>query len=767
MRHRHFTSRCLPLLMRFDGERPTAFLKDVHPSLQPKPLPVDYTPFPLPKYDTAMGFGPTRLQSIPDIAKAKKAMVDEAGQWFEQASDSISSSQRPADPTVDEQENVMSCLSTTSGTPYVQQPGYPLLDRLVCMRSLEDLLHQYSSNTCATRRAAAICDIAHSLDRWSIAELKIMFATLSESFDPDGFGIKFVARRVHGYQLPFEVSSPLHHAFRLLMELLDEHFEGTALQQIHQDPTLLVSMIEFYARTKVFQTDLWHSVSHERKSNMTTGLQSKSHNKHYFNKAYFRSVFSEVEDLLSGDVDNQIGQASTLVSRLSMSDIAELFCALTSIDEKGAVAGAVTDALIAEFLAQLQEQRTVADELQLAKLDQLVGKLAFAASMAGVTNHFLDAAADACSTPSELLLMYFAHRAKKLPCDRVVELVKKNADVTVSLLEKGDVDAAAALVSGARELLMTVDNVETARSLSSNFAVGANSLACVRHVAAVAPMWLNHVSQQMTAPIAKQTRLKTYLTQLDRINRMTAAYIFHSSYIEKDMMPFISALRLVRSGKSCMIVTTQSTLLLEHTATNAADRQHRQRAERALKIIAHEAKNGIVHIVPFEEELMLRDSGLYFDEDVIAWSLIARLVHDAPATKPFFLVSENSTAARPHKHVRNSTSMHLCASKDLLYIKPSLKAGQVGMSKITNTFSSHEISLQTKRPALTKSVRDKAFSTRDFAIRRAMLAFRRDRPLFDKYRVHARNTTPGVGRGNATNVSYAGLGYHTPDHALP
>lgn len=38
--------------------------------MMPKNVSKTFTPFPLPKYDADLGYGPVRLRDIPDIAVA-------------------------------------------------------------------------------------------------------------------------------------------------------------------------------------------------------------------------------------------------------------------------------------------------------------------------------------------------------------------------------------------------------------------------------------------------------------------------------------------------------------------------------------------------------------------------------------------------------------------------------------------------------------------------------------------------------------------------
>lgn len=47
-----------------------------HPSMKPKPVNPAFTPYPLPKYDASMGFGPVFLKNIPDVYHTQQRMAE-------------------------------------------------------------------------------------------------------------------------------------------------------------------------------------------------------------------------------------------------------------------------------------------------------------------------------------------------------------------------------------------------------------------------------------------------------------------------------------------------------------------------------------------------------------------------------------------------------------------------------------------------------------------------------------------------------------------
>lgn len=401
-----------------------------HPSMKPKPVSPSFTPYPLPKYDSSMGFGPVFLKNIPDVYRTQQRMASAAEKQFgkgeergeegeregvrihtsrgtdygfssfdpsclrvppqgdvgrrrtgtpttalaesremDQSRDeeeekremeyhsrlppsytpllqAASSSSFGASPRVGGIEVTNSTTPTTVSMeqgselpgPLPMEEGYPagiptdspsmkmteeghphssppfppssymvegdthlrVLDRLVCRRSLEDLLHQFNARPQREARTATILDLASTLSLRRTEELTRLFYEVTSVFSTSsgstqaggggGVGLQFLVAKVVKFGRPYYVTDELMKAYLVLLSSATEYFvekaphhlfcetlssskdlssSPAAYPNVEGFPSaaLCIQLLHFMALLRVFQPNLWFSPNPNAPSN--------------------------------------------------------------------------------------------------------------------------------------------------------------------------------------------------------------------------------------------------------------------------------------------------------------------------------------------------------------------------------------------------------------------------------------------------------------------------------------------------------------------
>lgn len=388
------------------------------PSMKPKAVHLAFTPYPLPKYDPSLGFGPVALQNIPDIHHAQQRIFAEAsspssspsqqrtvttawqqasafhkkedvpeqateaeGPLFSMTEHTGGQTERPspllfstasrvageqgkkwplsfADGDAEEGEAMETRTprysgseetTTTAKPPHAQEteeeaswmlahsgsaartptpaweddatppapPSYfvegderrRILDRLVCRRSLKDLLHQFTSRPQREARTAAVLDLASTLSLRRTEELTTLFYELTSLFatssgntqagDGLGVGLQFLVAKVAKFGRPYYVTDELMKAYLVLLSSATEYFTRVAPHHLFPpyfsfstaassppplasvvtfspetisaegsaSASLCIQLLHFMAMLRVFQPNLWYSPNPNAPSN--------------------------------------------------------------------------------------------------------------------------------------------------------------------------------------------------------------------------------------------------------------------------------------------------------------------------------------------------------------------------------------------------------------------------------------------------------------------------------------------------------------------
>lgn len=340
-----------------------------------------------------------------------------------------------------------------------------------------------------------------------------------------------------------------------------------------------------------------------------------------------------------------------------------------------------------------------------------------------------------------------------------------------------------ALVESGTELLQSLSDKELARTYAQRENFDTTMLTAVRHMSAVAarlgtqdPAWSVYpltrtvngglpdtnavLACLRTHPVPYLTTfegrrvhpVRTFIANLDYVKTMDNVFILHSSGVATHVNGLISVVRRLRSGKDALIVTASCLRALQAAALYGRTEKIRGRADRALDIVACELEAGRAILLPVSEELYLHDAGTYCDEDLMLWTLAAYLARDLPLVKVHTVISRLSPARNPH-HMLKAEFSPVADATDLYNASTPL----------LQSLRSKELRSLTHHPLLQRPVADRPQSLYNVNPIRARFVYRRDKALFDKYHVTARNLAPGFSQG-ALGSDLRGLGFYTPDH---
>lgn len=271
--------------------------------------------------------------------------------------------------------------STLAQAGYTQEVGYPLLDRLVCQRPLEELLRQVAEHPHDEGKSAAMADITHNLPSYSNAELVLLLDTLVTLFDTTekGKGLNFLKQMIRTKGRPYRNTGPLLPAFQNFLEALEEVLVETQPERWWGDRTttdpesdsnnnmaaaaggglLMRSVLHFGAAIHVFEQNLWYTSQETSLSNMADTSHGRGLNPFTAHKKYFFALYDEMVRMVSSDIPRPPSATSDttttmvpFVSRFSLEEICDVLSGFAAIDPQGAVPGPVAQQLVQQALVE-------------------------------------------------------------------------------------------------------------------------------------------------------------------------------------------------------------------------------------------------------------------------------------------------------------------------------------------------------------------------------------------------------------------------------
>ncbi|CAJ1027831.1 hypothetical protein, conserved [Leishmania lindenbergi] len=828
-------------------------------SMYPKEVSSDFTPFPLPKHDASMGFGPLRLRNVPDIEEARARMAKAAQspprgnastQLKEEDSDgaeavsalweelsgetTVTSVGVAATPALASSPEALEALPRPSDPQGEDLGGYhvhrhfPLIDVLECDRSVNDLLAQFWNRPQREARAATVLDFAATLQRRSNDELTRVLYELSSLFEWDGNGLQFIAAKVAKYGRSYTVSSELTKAFVHLVDGMTVTFVEEQPHRLAESPALLVQVLHFLALIKILEPNKWYTLNPNAPQNRADYMHPRGVNRTSAHVMTGRVLLEFLEDMVTsghdlkgedgineqqeGLVHSHLPQHATyrFTEGWSENDILDVLAGFSGIMPDGKALSPVVCALLDELWMRWSKVDFVlAGPEQAAQLERLYMMLQVMdiqrdAVLDALLGGQLRAHDAARSTPTSPAL--FCERDDTPPLalapaltrtrgpdffsavsrDKRTEVKEAALQLLASSLAKARDDGNAALhqalVESGTELLQSLESKAAALLFAQREQFDVVALRAVPHMADVAerlveqrteaPFFpltasagglpdtaavLAHLSLHPTQYLVfcKGRRVHPVRTLVSNLNHVAAVenvFLLHSSGVLKCVDALVAVARRLRSGKDALIVTASCLRALQVAAQYGATEKRRATADRALDIVSYELEAGRAILTPVTDELYLHDAGTYCDEDLMLWTLAAYLARDVPLVKVHTIMSSRSAARNPQHTLRGEHSP--LTSTDDLYNKST---------PLLQSLRSKELRAVTHHHVVQRPVRDRPQTLYNVSPIRARFVYRRDKAMFDKYHVTARNLAPGFSQG-ALNSDLRALGFYTPDH---
>nr|CCC94757.1 conserved hypothetical protein [Trypanosoma congolense IL3000] len=802
------------LWLRFDRDPASDAVRyrPLPESMQPKRLEDDFTPFPLPKFDDDLGYGPVRLQNIPDIEVAKersqrdkftlsRVMLHDtvmgegtAAEATEGCSDSAAVS---VTETMEKEDHPTSSYAT--GSPlqtispgeedddvmagYAVSKDFPLIDRLYCTRSIDDLIYQFEHRPHNESRSAALADMASSLPLRSDAELLRMLESISSPFPPDGRGLNFLTVKVRKYGRPYYVSNMLLTAYVNLINAATVVLVHEQPWRLSDNPALFIQLLHFMALIKIFEPNKWFTFSDNAPSNRADYKHPTGIN----NSTAFWGTGEELFDfmvrLVQPGGDGAVSSVLELCSDDQLVDLLSGFCAVLP---DGKATGDVFNAITRAFLQRL---RGKALEPCTPKAFSTIERMYFVTVLcdAGIDELLQLLLADSSCPRGPDFFAAVARTKEAAIQQKALALLQESLDVASAKREEV---AILALLESGYELLLSVRDKVAAYAFAVNNMFDYHILNSFQHCSTVAerlrdeqtsiasniPETLRDVQAQLrtsnerralgkTATAAQvegnshhtvvsaRCSIRTMLSQLEYLNSVDNVFILHSSLLRTATNQLVAAVRRLSSGKDSLIVTMSCLRSISVKSVTSHDAKERTACATALDIIAYELEKGRAVLLPLSEEILLHDAGTYCDEDLMLWTVAAFFARELPLVKVHTLIHSGCTARNPYRFLKGGHN--LLVSSFSLHDKEA---------PLLSSLYSKELKLVTHNVRLMKQVCDRKCTLNWYNPVRARFVYRRDKALFDKYHVTARNLAPGFSRG-ALGHDWRGLGVYTPDHS--
>ncbi|KAG8346040.1 hypothetical protein ERJ75_000193700 [Trypanosoma vivax] len=776
--------------------------KPLPESMQPKQVGENFTPFPLPKYDEDLGYGPVRIRNVPDIEAAKERQrcrgvaLMEASLYDDSHDEDVlkgekSIGEQPsnaADPPKDE------CLAAPPQAPtrlageglldgYSASSDNPLIDRLQCNRSIGELIAQFEERPEIESRTAAIWDMASTLQHRSDEDLSRMFAAIVSPFSIDGGGLNFLSVKVSKFGRPYFVSSCLTSAYVGLVDAATVMFVQEQPWRLMRSPALFIDLLNFMALIKVFEPNKWFTPTEHAVSNRADYKHPRGTNSLTAFWGTGEELFDFMVELVRPQGD---GVAPPDIFGLFTDEqLVDLLNGFSAVMPDGKAIGHVFNSIMGSFLQRVRRRKgemLAANDLVTMERMYLTSVLSDA-NCEELLRHLLH------ETSSPRGPYFFAAVARSRDAilhRKALVLLQESID---DALGREDKPLLQALLESGSEFLLSMRDKGEAYNFAQKNEFDYRILASFEHFQAVAarlrteavdiatriPSSLRNIQEQLIALNSTRTLrpmtptgstedgtplttarpfkpMMTVLSQLERLNDMDSVFVLHSSFLSKSADQLISAVRRLSSGKDSLIVTMACLRALSVKSFTSPKRGEREACGRALEIVAYELEKGRVTLLPFSEEVLLHDAGSYCDEDLMLWTVAAYVARELPLVKMYTLIDKNCPACTPYRFLKGGHN--LLVSSYSLYDKEA---------PLLSALYSKELRLVTHNVSLRTPVRDRKSTLYNYNPVRARFVYRRDKALFDKYHVTARNLAPGFSRGGLRH-DWRGLGLYTPDH---
>eukprot|EP00796_Vickermania_ingenoplastis_P008705 gene8705-6121_t len=771
------------------------------PSMRPKTVAPDFTPFPLARHDAALGFGPTTLQDIPDVLTAQQRM-------------SVAKKEAPA-LSLEEQEREQAVASgvavgdasTPAATPFptgisaphaapspppyvvVGDASLKVMDRVECRRSIDDLVEQFRSRPEREARAATVLDLAATLSRRSDTEVVRMLEELSAPFSIDGNGLQFLTTKVVKFGRPYWVGSELMNAYIALVEAATDFFTLVEPGRLAASPQVCAQLLHFFALIRLLEPNRWFSPNPNSPSNRGDYSHPRGVNLLIAHRGLGEPLLDAMEGLVTSSHPG-------FFNACTLTDLVDLLRGFAAVEPSGRPRGEVLEGL----WRHVRRHLAAADAPAAEPLEKLYFTLA-SVGAAEKRHAVLQLLLRLATGPTGLLLGpdVFAAASQERDEDLKQRLVVDHLERSLAAAAQDTMGPAATqrllgLVEASQELLMSLKDKAWATEFARRHQYdrvslegvgeghevvgerlqleaitrekGIPAVALLGHTASGSRTTLLELLAQGKCPQREDRYLtryrrkrahpvRTLLSDLPHIRGLTSIFLFHSSAVRSSVQPLLSAAHRARGGKETMICTAQSLqalAALAHYGCGDGKASEPDTARRALVILAQELCKGRMVLLPFTEELLLHDAGVACGEDLMLWTVAAFLAREIPLVKVHTLLHPFSIARRPYHMLKGGHST-LRSTEDLYNRATPLLAAM--SSKLLPSVT-HHVRLQ-------QPVRDPPNRLHKINPVRARFLYRRDKALFDKFHVTARNVPPGFAQG-ALDSDLRGLGFYTPDH---
>jgi len=732
------------LLMRFDGPSRTTHdendggappqqprLAELPETMQAKEVSPSFTPFPLPMYDEAMGFGPTRLRNIPDVELAAQRVeqrrttttsttmfadesgMDEAAAFLATMEDDDAVPHSSLHDALDQAEPATSSGAAAKEAAnddnaaddwfggYVADERFPIVDRLTCRRTVTELLHQFLQRPERIARTATILDLASTLQQRSNAEVEVVLYELSQLFSPHGNGLRFLTTQVVKFGRPYSVSSELTSAFISLVEALTEMLVEAQPQRLAESPAMLVQLLHFLALIKVFQPNKWYEMNANSPQNRADYSHPQGINR---NTAYQRVG----EDLFDAVAESLLRPGG--LQGFSLMELVGTLGGLIGVVERPD--GALTTALVEAILQRwASENNSAKVEENTAVMEQLY----FLLAMTETTEYndvllarLMDAEGGNVRLPKILptrgpSFFAAAGRDAREEVRRAATQMLEEAITTAKSAK--DEELVAALVDAGHGLLLSRRAKDEAVSVAQRLHLNALSLQHMPAMKTVADRLHAeeeerhaHASSSSSSPHGHQHTylvehegrlfhpIRTFTSSLEYLRSLNNMYLLHSSVVGNSISSLTSCVQRLQTGKDGLVVSYSCLRELSALSYTAEAENTRMLAKRALRILAEQLAKGRVVLLSYAEEVELHDAGTYCNEDLILWTVAAYCAREMPLLKVHTLMSSTSIARNPHHFLKGEHSP-LTRSTDLY--DPSLPLLRALRSKELRSITHH------------------------------------------------------------------------------
>ncbi|EAN79140.1 uncharacterized protein TEOVI_000280200 [Trypanosoma equiperdum] len=810
MLRRFALTSSVALRLRFerDSGHNTVRYRPIPESMQPKHLEDNFTPFPLPKFDESLEYGPVRLRNIPDIEAAKErrrgsrlaateVLLQETLQEENQFATSgkgdgnmaIAITERHTEdvttPAADSRfpsQTMSPCSHEEEMRGYVVSRDYPLIDRLHCTRSIEELVAQFEDRPQIESRVAALADMASTVSFRSDEELLRMFTAISAPFSVDGRGLNFLTVKVSKFGRPYYVPNSLLPAYVNLVDATTIALVREQPWRLSASPALFIQVLQFMALIKVFEPNKWFTFSDHAPSNRADYRHAIGVNHSTAFWGTGEELYDFMVELLRVEDDGRIPTMLDLCTREQMVDLLSGFCGVMPGGKAvGDVFKTITDAFLrrvrndisgswgAHDWAIVERMYLVTVLCDAGNNEILQLLLSDTASPRGPD--FFAAVSRTKDTPTKkraLCLLQEAIDNASVKADKVtlLGLLESGSEFLLSLVDKGVAHTFATqnlfdyrILNSFLHCSLVADRLRVEQSVITSRIPSSLRDVQVQMLMSNERNALNPLTSSLpgnsgaiaTAPKLKRP-LMTMLSQLEYLNSIDSVFILHSSLMATSTDQLVSAVRRLPSGKDSLIVTMSCLRALSVKSLTSPSMKERIACARALEIVSYELEKGRAVLLPFSEEILLHDAGAYCDEDLMLWTVAAFLARELPLVKVHTLMHSNCTARTPYRFLKGGHN--LLVSSRSLYDKGA---------PLLSSLHSKELRLVTHNVRLRTPVRDRKCTLQYYNPIRARFVYRRDKPLFDKYHVTARNLAPGFSRG-ALKHDWRALGVYTPDH---